>query len=185
MSIDTINSNTLNMLNYSSKQAYEHAYEHSYESDSEYSRISDISSISNISEEFIKTNLSPSSSTDNLSDLCDSTCYCSNNSCRFVRRQRHRQKRQKTQRQNKIYFDEETDLESLTNSSTNTSKVTNNEIGWTSNLTADTPFINYLIEKRINFCQLGASSHIAAFVPVVSGNRSCFIHCGKWKGRYR
>lgn len=62
-----------------------------------------------------------------------------------------------------------------------------NEIGYTSNLSKDTPFVRFLIDKRINFCQLGTSSHIAAFVPVsVSFNsRCCFIPNGKWKGRYR
>lgn len=43
-----------------------------------------------------------------------------------------------------------------------------NNIGYTSNLTKDTPFIKYLINKRINFCRLGSSSHIAAFIPVSS-----------------
>lgn len=59
------------------------------------------------------------------------------------------------------------------------------ELGYTSKLSKDTPFIKYLIDKRINFCQLGASSHIAAFVPVTFNSRCCFIHNGKWKGRYR
>lgn len=59
------------------------------------------------------------------------------------------------------------------------------ELGYTSNLSKDTPFIRFLIDKRINFCQLGASSHIAAFVPVSFNSRCCFIHHGKWKGRYR
>lgn len=57
-------------------------------------------------------------------------------------------------------------------------------IGYTSSLTKDTPFIQYLINKRILFCQLGAFSHIAAFVPVSSNFRECFKRYGKWKGRY-
>jgi len=44
-------------------------------------------------------------------------------------------------------------------------KLSNYDIGYTSNLTKSTPFIEYLINKRINFCQLGASTHIAAFIP--------------------
>ncbi len=59
------------------------------------------------------------------------------------------------------------------------------EIGYTSNLSRDTPFIKFLIDKRINFCQLGNSSHIAALVPVTFNSRCCFKHCGKWKSRYR
>ncbi len=52
-------------------------------------------------------------------------------------------------------------------------------------LNKNTPFIKYLIDKRIGFCCLGSSSHIAAFVPVSLGLRSCFIHCQKCKGRNR
>jgi len=63
--------------------------------------------------------------------------------------------------------------------------LTNNNIGWTSNLDKDTPFISYLIDKRINFCHLGASSHIAAFIPVSLKSWYCFIHHGRGKGRYR
>lgn len=58
------------------------------------------------------------------------------------------------------------------------------ELGYTSNLSKDTPFIKFLIDKRINFCQLGSSSHIAALVPVSFNSRCYFIHNGKWKGYY-
>lgn len=56
-------------------------------------------------------------------------------------------------------------------------------IGFDSGLNRNTPFINYLINKRINFCVLGASSHIAAFVPVTNNSRWCFIR--GWKGKCR
>lgn len=54
-------------------------------------------------------------------------------------------------------------------------------IGFDSGLNKDTPFINYLINKRINFCELGASSHIAAFIPSTYNSRYCFIR--GWKGK--
>lgn len=56
-----------------------------------------------------------------------------------------------------------------------------NDIGYDSCFNKDTPFISYLIKKRINFCSLGSSSHIAAFVPVKYSSRCCFIRewCGK------
>ena len=60
-----------------------------------------------------------------------------------------------------------------------------NEIGFTTNLNKNTPFINYLINKRICFCQLMNSLHIAAFIPVSTGSKSCFLSRWKWKGRYR
>jgi hypothetical protein len=59
------------------------------------------------------------------------------------------------------------------------------QIGNFSEFTKDTPLIRYLIDKRINFCKLSASVHIAAFVPVVLNTRCCFIWGGKWKSRYR
>jgi hypothetical protein len=54
-----------------------------------------------------------------------------------------------------------------------------NNGGYNSKLDKNTPFIEYLINKRINFCVLGTSSHIAAFVPVTNNSRYCFIR--KWK----
>lgn len=59
--------------------------------------------------------------------------------------------------------------------------IINNNIGYNSGFNKDTPFINYLINKRISFCDLGASSHIAAFVPSTSSSRCCFIR--EWKGK--
>lgn len=59
----------------------------------------------------------------------------------------------------------------------------NNNIGYDSGFNKDTPFINYLITKRISFCELGASSHIAAFVPSTYSQRYCLIR--EWKGKDR
>ncbi len=53
----------------------------------------------------------------------------------------------------------------IRNNSNINEKLYNNTIGKTSNLTKETPFISFLIDKRIKFCHLGASSHIAAFIP--------------------
>lgn len=61
----------------------------------------------------------------------------------------------------------------------------NKNIGYTTGLTKDTPFVKYLIDKRMCFCHLGSSSHIAAFISVPLNSRCCFIQHGKWKGRYR
>lgn len=58
-------------------------------------------------------------------------------------------------------------------------------LGYTSDLTKDSPFIAYLIEKRTKFCQLGSSTHISAFVSVSSNSRSCFKRGKLWKSRYR
>jgi hypothetical protein len=49
----------------------------------------------------------------------------------------------------------------------------------TTSLTKDTPFIKYLIDKRIYFCKLGSSSHIAAFMSC-SLDAGCLIQYGKW-----
>lgn len=59
-----------------------------------------------------------------------------------------------------------TDANFITNVDSNNNSFHSNDFGQTSNLTKETPFIKYLINKRIKFCQLGASSHIAAFIPV-------------------
>ena len=56
-----------------------------------------------------------------------------------------------------------------------------NDIGYDSGFNKDTPFINYLINKRISFCDLGASSHIAAFIPSTYGHKCCLIR--EWKGK--
>lgn len=52
-------------------------------------------------------------------------------------------------------------------------------------LTAEDPFIDYLIKKRINFCKVGPSSHIAAFVPNLARAKWCLIpgKRGKRRGR--
>ena len=54
----------------------------------------------------------------------------------------------------------------------------NNIIGKTSNLTKETPFISFLIDKRIKFCHLGASSHIAAFIPTSINLTTLFSQFG-------
>lgn len=55
----------------------------------------------------------------------------------------------------------------------------------TSGLDKDCPFIENLINKRINSCIVGPSSHIAAFLPSTVEIRSCFIPSWKRKGRNR
>ena len=57
-------------------------------------------------------------------------------------------------------------------------------IGFDSGLNKNTPFINYLINKRINFCELGSSSHIAAFIPVSNNSWYYFIRKCKRKDNY-
>lgn len=74
--------------------------------------------------------------------------------------------------------DTETDTDS------DTSIIICREIGYNSGLDKNTPLISYLINRRINFCELGASSHIAAFVPVVNNSRYCFLRDWKGKDRY-
>jgi hypothetical protein len=53
----------------------------------------------------------------------------------------------------------------------------------TTNLNATTPFVNYMINKRINNCELKQFSHIAAIIPVAHKLRYCFIlgFRKKWK----
>lgn len=74
------------------------------------------------------------------------------------------------------------------NSCNNTNNELNSKIiqkvGSISGFDKNTPFIDYLINKRINFCVLGSSSHIAAFVPVVNNSWYCFIREWKGKGHY-
>lgn len=54
-------------------------------------------------------------------------------------------------------------------------------VGYDSGFNKNTPFIDYLINKRTQFCELGASSHIAAFIPITNNSRYCFIR--EWKGK--
>ena len=54
----------------------------------------------------------------------------------------------------------------------------------TSTLTKETPFIKYLINKRTSCCQMGPSTHIAAFVSVASKDWYCFENYRKWQGYY-
>ncbi len=55
----------------------------------------------------------------------------------------------------------------------------------TSELNKDCPLIDNLINKRINSCVVGPSSHIAAFLASTVEIRSCFIPSWKRKGRNR
>lgn len=57
------------------------------------------------------------------------------------------------------------------------------DIEQTTNLDANTPFVNYLINKRLENCVLNKYSHIAAIIPVAHKIRYCFIFgfWQKWK----
>ena len=52
-------------------------------------------------------------------------------------------------------------------------------------LDKNNPFISSLINKRIDSCVIGPSSHIAAFLQNTVDMRSCFIPSRKRKGRNR
>jgi hypothetical protein len=52
-------------------------------------------------------------------------------------------------------------------------------------LDKNTPFINFLINKRTSDNSRQSYSHIAAFIPESIGKRCCFIRCPKGKGRNR
>ena len=56
---------------------------------------------------------------------------------------------------------------------------------YTSELDKNNPFISSLINKRIDSCVVGPSSHIAAFLQNTVDIRSCFIPSRKRKGRNR
>lgn len=58
------------------------------------------------------------------------------------------------------------------------------EVGYNSGLDKNNPLIDYLINKRMNFCDLGSYSHIAAFVSVANNDRYCFLRGWKGKDRY-
>ena len=140
---------------------------------------SDYSTTSNINVNSLYSSDSSDSSTlSTLSDSSDSTNY-------FGRKKWSQSKsKPKSKIKTKIintYTDTDIDIEFESYDN----EIYANSNGYTSNLTKDTPFIEYLIDKRIHFCQLGASSHIAAFVPVSFNHRYCLIHNGKWKGHNR
>ena len=61
--------------------------------------------------------------------------------------------------------------------------IINNNIGYNSGFNKDTPFINYLITKRINFCGNGDFFHIASFIPSTYSQPNCLIR--EWKGKDR
>ena len=65
----------------------------------------------------------------------------------------------------------------------NNNQIITVNIGYNSGFDKNTPFINALINKRINFCELGASSHIAAFIPVSYTSRCYLIRDWKGKGK--
>lgn len=99
-------------------------------------------------------------------------------------------RKQQTQKQlelhrNKVKYNENKNNLDNTDTVSDTVSVSSiivcREIGYNSGLDKNTPLINYLINRRINFCELGSSSHIAAFIPVVNNSRYCFIR--DWKGK--
>jgi hypothetical protein len=59
-----------------------------------------------------------------------------------------------------------------------------NPIEQTTEYDANTPFINYLITKRMTGCELRQFSHIAAIVPVAHKLRYCFIRGFRKKWKY-
>ena len=91
-------------------------------------------------------------------------------------------RQQQTQTQLKLYRNKINYYRDENNSDEN--PILCREIGYISGFDKNTPLINYLINKRINFCEMGASSHIAAFVPVLNNYRCCFLRKGKWKSCY-
>ena len=105
---------------------------------------------------------------------------------RHMQKQKQKQKLILRQRQLRIQQDQiqQEQLELCKNNNLNNydlNPILCREIGLNSVFDKDTPLINYLITKRINFCELGTSSHIAAFIPASSNSRYCFIR--DWKGK--
>lgn len=96
------------------------------------------------------------------------------------RRKQQTQKQLKLHRNKVKYNGNKNNLDN-TDTVSVTSIIVCREIGYNSGLDKNTPLINYLINRRINFCELGSSSHIAAFIPVVNNSRYCFIR--DWKGK--
>jgi len=85
-------------------------------------------------------------------------------------------------RRNKVKYNK--NRNNLDESDSNSNIIICREIGYDSGFNKNTPLINYLINKRIKFCELGASSHIAAFFPDTNNYRYCFIRDWKGKGHY-
>ncbi len=56
--------------------------------------------------------------------------------------------------------------------------------GYTTDINKENPIISYMIDKRINNCRVGPSSHIAAFLPSNIDIGSCFIPGYRKKGDY-
>ena len=52
-----------------------------------------------------------------------------------------------------------------------------------SDISKETPFIKYLINKRISFCKLGNANHIATFIP--NSFSKYFFTNAKWISNYR
>ena len=95
-------------------------------------------------------------------------------------------RKQQTQKQlelhrNKVKYNENKNNLDDTDNDFVSSIIVCREIGYNSGLDKNTPLINYLINRRINFCELGSYSHIAAFIHVVNNFRYCFIRY--WKGK--
>lgn len=56
--------------------------------------------------------------------------------------------------------------------------------GYTTDINKENPIISYMIDRRINNCRIGPSSHIAAFLPSNIDIGSCFISGYRKKGYY-
>jgi len=86
----------------------------------------------------------------------------------------------------KNYFDSDSESDGSLSSSSDdydSNSLKNKDRGYTSFLNKDTPLIKSLINKRITYCNLGASSHIAAFFPE-SIRTICCQESSKGKDRY-
>lgn len=93
------------------------------------------------------------------------------NSLRKIQSQNHLE-----MHRNKMRYQRDIDEEN--NSHDNTIKT---NIGFNSIFDKNTPLIDYLIKKRTSYGNMGSSSHIAAFIPVIHNSRYCFIR--EWKGK--
>ena len=153
-----------------------------YESDNS-DKLTNLTDLTDSIDSIDSTDSTDSISLISLNDFTSSNNYQDKNvSSNYYGRNKWSRSRTKQQQHQQHQY-----IKQISDSSneSNNCELCSTELGYTSNLTKDTPFIKFLIDRRINFCQLGASSHIAAFVPVSFNFRWCFIHNGKWKSRYR
>lgn len=98
-------------------------------------------------------------------------------------RRKHQTQKHLEFHRNRVKYNKNKNIFDPTDSDSNI--VVCKEVGRNSGLNKNTPLIDYLINKRINFCELGTSSHIAALFPVSNNERHCFIRDWKGKDRYR